>query len=183
MQTYICILRGINVSGSKIIKMDSLRKMCNDLKFKNAQTYIQSGNIIFQAKETDCQVLEGRIAKQILADFGYEVPVMVKKQSELKVVLQSNPFVIEQKKDPSKLHVTFLSHEPAKESLEKIKGGNYAADEYIFVGRVVYLFCPEGYGQTKLNNNFLESKLKVRATTRNWNTISELVRLAESIER
>jgi uncharacterized protein (DUF1697 family) len=182
MQTYICILRGINVSGSKIIKMDALRKMFDDLQFKNAQTYIQSGNIIFQDRKTACDILAKKIAKQILADFGFEVPMMVKERGELKDVLQNNPFVHERKRDLAKLHVTFLSHEPAKEGLEKLKAGDYGADEYSFCGGVVYLFCPDGYGKTKLNNNFLESKLKMAATTRNWKTINELVRIAEAIE-
>jgi uncharacterized protein (DUF1697 family) len=181
MQTYICILRGINVSGSKIIKMEALRKMCGDLKFKNAQTYIQSGNIVFQDKKTDCEFLEKKIAKKILADFGFEVPVMVKESGEINNVLRRNPFVNERKMNATKLHATFLAGVPAQEGIEKIKVGNYGADEYIFDGRVIYLYCPEGYGNTKLNNNFFEGKLKMAATTRNWNTIGELVRMAETI--
>ncbi len=180
MQTYICILRGINVSGSKIIKMEALRKMFEALKFKNTQTYIQSGNIIFQSKTTQCEVLAKKIAKRIFADFGFDVPVMVKEPKELKAVLQSNPFLNERKMDTAKLHATFLSGDPAKEGLEKIEAGNYGADEYVFEGKVIYLYCPDGYGNTKLNNNFFESKLKVSATTRNWNTIGELVRIAET---
>jgi uncharacterized protein (DUF1697 family) len=182
MQTYICILRGINVSGSKIIKMEALRKMFDDLNFKNAQTYIQSGNIVFQDKQTACEILEKKIARRILGDFGFEVPVMVKEPGELKAALRNNPFVNQRTLDATKLHATFLSSLPAKEGLEKIKGGNYGADEYIFDGKIIYLYCPDGYGNTKLNNNFFESKLKVSATTRNWRTINELVRMAEAIQ-
>jgi len=104
---------------------------------------------------------------------------MVKEQGEMKEVLRNNPFVGERQRDVAKMHVTFLSHEPAKEGLEKVKAGNYGVDEYVIWGKAIYLFCPDGYGQTKLNNNFLESKLKVTATTRNWRTVNELVRIAE----
>ncbi len=183
MQTYISILRGINVSGSKIIKMDALRNLFEELKFKNVQTYIQSGNIIFQDKKTNCGTLEKKIAKRILDDFGFDVPVMVKESDELKVVLKNNHFVNDRKEDITKLHVTFLSGEPTKENIEKIKSGNYASDEYVFSGKAIYLFCPNGYGNTKLNNNFFESKLKLVATTRNWKTVNELVNLAENISK
>ncbi|HTA29953.1 MAG TPA: DUF1697 domain-containing protein [Candidatus Cybelea sp.] len=181
MQTYICIIRGINVVGCKIIKMEALRRMFEALKFKNAQTYIQSGNVIFQDKKTDGEVLAKKIAKRIQADFGFDVPVMVKEPGEMKEVLRNNPFVGARQRDVAKMHVTFLSHEPAKEGLEKIKAGNYGVDEYVIWGKAIYLFCPDGYGNTKLNNNFLESKLKVTATTRNWRTVNELVRIAESV--
>jgi len=161
--------------------MDALRKMLDDLKFKNVQTYIQSGNIIFQDKKISCELFEKKIAKEIKLEFGFDVPVMVKEVEEMKVVLKNNPFVNKRKEDITKLHVTFLSSEPSKENVEKIKNGNYSDDEYIFIGKSIYLFCPNGYGNTKLNNNFFESKLKLTATTRNWKTINELVGIAENI--
>jgi uncharacterized protein (DUF1697 family) len=181
MSTYIAILRGINVSGHKMIKMEALRKMFTDLNFKNVQTYIQSGNVVFQDKKTKSETLEKKIAKGISDEFGFEVPVMVKEVEELKNVLKNNPFVNKRKEDITRLHVTFLSAEPEQLHIDKIKEGQYAADEYIFSGKAIYLFCPNGYGNTKLSNNFFENKLKVVATTRNWKTINELVSIAEKI--
>jgi uncharacterized protein (DUF1697 family) len=177
MQTYISILRGINVSGHKMIKMESLRKIYEDLKFKNVKTYIQSGNVIFQDKPAKPELLKEKIAKQILKETGFEVPVMVKDINEISSVLKSNPF-LKRKEDPAKLHVTFLSAEPGKEALNKIAEGKYGKDEFILSGRTVFLFCPDGYGNTKLSNNFFENKLKLIATTRNWKTINELHRMA-----
>jgi len=181
MQTYISILRGINVSGHKMIKMEALRKMYADLNFKNIQSYIQSGNVIFQDKIMNHVDLQNKIAKAILKEFGFEVPVMVKELNELKTILNNNPFLKNRNEDITKLHVTFLSKEPEQMNLDKIKDGQYGADEFILAGKTVYLFCPNGYGNTKLNNTFFENKLKVIATTRNWKTINELFNMAERI--
>jgi uncharacterized protein (DUF1697 family) len=181
METYISILRGINVSGHKMIKMDALRKMYEELGFKNVKTYIQSGNVVFQYKKAKPEDLEKKIAKQIRTDFSFEVPVMVKEVNEIEDVIKNSPFV-KRKEDVTKLHVTFLSGEPEAVHINKIKEGNYGVDEYILKGNAIYLFCPGGYGNTKLNNNFFENKLKVVATTRNWKTVNELVNIAKEIE-
>ncbi|HTA60973.1 MAG TPA: DUF1697 domain-containing protein [Bacteroidia bacterium] len=181
MQTYIAILRGINVSGHKLIKMDALRKLFDSMGFKNTKTYIQSGNVVFQGKQAKTQDLEKKIASSILKEFSFEVPVLVKDANELEVVLKNNPFINKRKEDVTKLHVTFLSAEPEKANIDKIKEGNYAADEFIITGKTVYLFCPNGYGNTKLSNTFFENKLKVTATTRNWKTINELVTMAAEL--
>ena len=181
MQIYIAILRGINVSGHKLIKMDTLRKLFDSMGFKNTKTYIQSGNVVFQGKQAKTQDLEKKIASSIQKEFGFKVPVLVKEVDELEVVLKNNPFINKRKEDVTKLHVTFLSAEPEKAFIEKIKEGNYAADEFIVIGKTVYLFCPNGYGNTKLSNTFFENKLKVTATTRNWKTINELVTMAAEL--
>ena len=180
METYIAILRGINVSGQKMIKMDALRKMCGALKFHNAQTYIQSGNIIFQFKESDPSDLEKKISKAIKKEFGFDVPVIVKGISELKFILKENPFLIKRKEDITKLHVTFLGAEPDKSLLANIAVLKYGDDAFFVVGKSVYLFCQNGYGKTKLSNNYFESRLKTSATTRNWKTLNELLQMAEN---
>ena len=181
MNTYISILRGINVSGSKMIKMDALRKMYDDMGFKNVQTYIQSGNVVFQSKKTLAAILEKKISKEIFDRTNFEVPVLVKELDELKNVLNSNPFLDKRKEDINFLHVTFLSDTPQKENIEKIKG-EYSPDEFIISDKNIFLFCPNGYGKTKLHNNFFENKLKLQATTRNWKTITELVNIAEKFK-
>jgi uncharacterized protein (DUF1697 family) len=181
MQTYISILRGINVSGHKMIKMDALRNMYEGLKFKNVKTYIQSGNVIFQNIKAKPDELEKKIAKQILKEYGFEVPVMVKELDELIHILKNNPFVNKRKEDITKLHVAFLSDQTEPSLVDKIKSGQYGSDEFILSGKAIYLFCPNGYGNTKLNNNFFENKLKVTATTRNWKTINELYKMGEEI--
>jgi uncharacterized protein (DUF1697 family) len=109
MQTYIAMLRGINVSGHKIIKMQQLRACLSSLGFRNVQTYVQSGNVIFEADEDPPARLCEKIEKCILRDFGFPVPVLLKTSQELQRIVQDNPFVKKPGIDPSKLHVTFLS--------------------------------------------------------------------------
>lgn len=181
--TCISILRGINVSGSKLIKMDALRKAFEAWGFKNIQTYIQSGNIVFQTNKSTTQELEKRIQQNIKKDFGFDVPVVVKTQQELKNIVNKNPFFKESRKDAAFFHVTFLSAVPEKENSRKITESSFLPEECELAGNTVYLYCPNGYGNAKLTNNFLESKLKVNATTRNWKTTLELLKMAEAAEK
>jgi uncharacterized protein (DUF1697 family) len=181
MTTYIAILRGINVSGHKMIKMDALRELCTTLQFKNTQTYIQSGNIVFQYQKVKEQKLTETIKAAILKQFGFEVPVIVIEYDEWKKVIKDNPFTKDKAKDPAYLHVTFLADIPDAEKAAKLTGEKYPGEEIRIIGKAVYLYCPNGYGNAKLTNSFLESKLKVMATTRNWKTTNELARIAEEI--
>ncbi len=182
METYISILRGINVSGQKLIKMEKLREAYSDLGFADVNSYIQSGNVIFKTGPTDSRALEERIRNRISKVFGFEVPVLVKEMKEVETVIFNNPFIKDKNKDIGFLHITFLSESPHQDDLDKLSTHNYTPDEFILIEKEVYLYCPNGYGKTKLNNNFFESKLKVNATTRNWKTINELYRIACNIE-
>ncbi len=181
MQTYISVLRGINVSGHRLIKMDALKKSYADLGFTNILTYIQSGNVIFQFKKTEHLKIENMIKGKILNDYGFDVPVIVKDSKELNAVLINNPFLKQKDIDLTKLHLTILSQIPEQSYINNLKEVNFPPDQFIVIKDIAYLFCPEGYGNTKLSNNFFESKLKVTATTRNWMTINELEKLAESL--
>lgn len=163
-----------------MIKMDKLLVLFEQLGFKQQKTYIQSGNVVFQATHTPHEVLERQIAEKISEVFAFEVPVMVKEKEEWLAIAQNNPFVNERNEDPTKLHVTFLSGIPDATRIDKIKQAQYGVDEFIVSGKVIYLYCPDSYGNTKLSNNFFESKLKVTATTRNWKTVNELMAIAES---
>lgn len=178
MTTYISILRGINVSGQKIIKMDALKNMYEGLKFKNIKTYVQSGNVIFTDNETDLKKLENKIHKQIELDFGFSVPVIVLTKEILQEIVNSNPFSKAPKNETSFLHVTFLADIPTEYDKELVENKKQIGEEIQLADRAVYLYCPNGYGKTKLNNSFLETHLKVIATTRNWKTTNELLNLA-----
>lgn len=178
MKTYVAILRGINVSGRNLIKMTELKKMFEDLHFENVKTYIQSGNVAFSTKPENDKALQERIHNAIQKTFSFDVPVIVLDEMELTRIQQHNPFLKNRSEDVLKLHVTFLGEEPEKVLVDKLKEtGQFLPDEWSVEGKAIYLFCPTGYGNTKLNNNFFEKKLKVTATTRNWKTVNELVRM------
>lgn len=181
MTTYISILRGINVSGQKLINMGMLRKSYERLGFGNVTTYLQSGNIIFIGKDIDADKLAQTISRQIESDFGFDIPVIVLPIDKLQQIIDHNPFAKESDKDKTFLHVTFLSSIPEKYDLNAIEAKKQNGEEISITANAVYLYCPNGYGRTKLNNNFLEAKLKVTATTRNWKTTNELLNIAQQI--
>lgn len=178
MTTYISILRGINVSGQKLVKMDTLRVTFEKLGFQNVTTYVQSGNVVFSGKAQKSEELAQIIARQINKDFGFEVPVIVMTIDRLKNIIDNNPFVTDSNKEKAFLHVTFLSSKPGKFDPNAIEEKKSNGEEFFFTDNAVYLYCPNGYGKTKLNNTFLETKLKVPATTRNWKTTHELLKIA-----
>ncbi len=178
MQTYISILRGINVSGHNLIKMKVLQEMFGKLGYRNVITYIQSGNVVFDTTPTDILTLEKIISGAIVQSFGFDIPVMVFERETLKNIAEQNVFISERQLDHTKLHVTFLSGIPEKLLTDGIQHEIYLPDEFFISGKSVYLFCPNGYGNTKLSNTFFEKKLKVRATTRNWKTLIELIELS-----
>lgn len=180
MMTYISILRGINLGGHKTIKMEALKKMLSQLGFAAIHTYIQSGNIVYQYKKTDTKKLDFLIKEQIETVFGFDVPVITITINEFKKIRNSNPFLKDKLKEESFLHVSFLADKPASENLNKIIAVNYLPDEFKIIDKAVYLFCPNGYGKTKLSNTFFENKLKVNATTRNWKTTNELISMADT---
>nr|WP_295927936.1 DUF1697 domain-containing protein [uncultured Dyadobacter sp.] len=178
MQTYIAILRGINVGGTSMIKMPVLQKAFEDAGFRNVKTYIQSGNVLFNHhRASEPGALADEIGSILKRDLKLDVPVLVLVWQDMNGILENNPFVNTRQEDITKLHVTFLADLPETDRVSKIERDKYLPDEFYLSGKAIYLFCPEGYGRTKLNNNFFESKLKMAATTRNWKTVTELVRL------
>jgi uncharacterized protein (DUF1697 family) len=180
MTTYIALLRGINVSGKNIIKMVELKQLFLDLGYHNVITYIQSGNVIFKSNIKEPLLLEDTIVSGISKRFGYTVNVLVLTKNELTTIFNANPFLA---KDPtmdiSKLHVTLLNTEPDlsnKHQIEMLVINS--EDEFIIHENSVYLYCPNGQAKTKLTNNLFQKKLNSAATTRNWKTVTKLVKLS-----
>ena len=177
MNKYISILRGINVSGQKKIVMADLKKLYESIGFKNVVTYIQSGNVIFEANEKDSEIeLASKIEEAILQQYSFEVPVIVFKNSELKRWIDSNPFMKEDSIE-ERLYFTFLDKIPDSALVQQIQG-DYSPEKFEIIDKVVYFYCPIGYGKTKLSNTFFEKNLKVKATTRNFKTTFKLLELS-----
>ena len=178
MPSYVAMLRGINVSGAKPVKMEQLRAMFEALGFTQVRSYVQSGNVVFEAKERAAAPLGGKIGARIRRDFGYDVPVMVLGADALARVVDANPFVGGEGIDPAKLHVTFLAAAPPAAGLQKMSAVASGRDEFRRLGTSIYLVCPDGYGNSKLTNNVFERALGVGATTRNWKTVTTLAAMA-----
>lgn len=180
-QTYISILRGINVSGQKLIKMDALRQLYEKQGFENVRSYVQSGNVVFTAGEAPENALAQQLSEGISTTFGFDVPVIVLSTESLSTIIDQSPFFSRENIDPAFLHVTFLASRPRYDAIDVsvITSKKQGGEEILFGDKAVYLYCPHGYGKTKLTNNLLESKLRVGATTRNWKTTNELLRMAK----
>jgi len=179
MATYVALLRGINVSGANKIRMESLKTTFENLGFRAVTTYIQSGNVVFDADGSPDD-LSLRAHRAISAAYGYDVEVIVKTREELEAVRSGNPFLQRSEVDLKKLHVTFLAGDPADLSSIEAPSGGSGKDEYVITGREIYLHCPDGYGRSKIANGFWERKLALPATTRNWNSIGKLCEIASS---
>lgn len=174
---YIALLRGINVSGQKKIKMADLRAYLEDAGLQDVQTYIQSGNIIFQSEHVDKAELAQRISDKIKEVYGFDVPVLVLTADYLQSVIEQNTY-FKAGKDISKLYVTFLAEKPSQEKIDTLEAVDCSPEEFTLHDTHLDFYFPNGYGRSKLNNNFFERKLKVSATTRNWKTVNKLLDMA-----
>ena len=174
MPKFIALLRGINVSGQKIIRMADLKKTFERLSYTDIQTYLQSGNVVFESSASNPEKPAAAISAAIKKEHGFDVDVLVLRSGELRKVFESNPLSIN---DEKWLYVTFLFTPVKTSDFGKItlpaRDGELAA----LHGRAIYLYCPFGYGTSKLNNNFFEKALAVSATTRNWRTATALIDL------
>jgi uncharacterized protein (DUF1697 family) len=178
MDTYVAMLRSINVGGRNRLTMAALRDLVASLGFGDVATYVQSGNVVFTGSGTPGDVARV-IAGGLATHLGVEVPVIVRSQSELQRTVDTNPLV-DLEEDPKKLHVTFLADPPDAGRVAAFAGlaGTFGDDQARVVGPDVFLHCPGGYGRTTLNNTFLERKLGATATTRNWRTVCTLADMA-----
>ncbi|KAF0203130.1 MAG: hypothetical protein FD170_1402 [Bacteroidetes bacterium] len=174
MQTWIVLLRGINVSGKNLIKMSALTQALSDSGLNNIRTYIQSGNIIFESEETNPDVISGMVSNIIKARFEYDVPAIAILQKELLQISKSNPFFSISDFDPAFMYITFLHRQPENEKIEAIEKLSFLPDIFSIQKNAVYVYCPNGYGKTKINNSFFERKLGVMATTRNIASVEKL---------
>ncbi len=170
------MLRGINVGGQKSVKMAELEKMYASLGYGKVRTYIQSGNVVFECGENPQASLEKTISSKIKSKFGFDVAVIVRTPADLEKIIQGNPF---KGKDEGRMYVSFLSATPSTIPTEAIGKAKGISEEYFISGKEIYMHFPDGYGRTKLSNNFFESKLKVASTTRNWNTVGRLLEIAK----
>ena len=180
MGTFVALLRSINVGGRNRVPMAELGDLVRSLGFGNVETYLQSGNVVFTGSGAPAGV--GRALEEgIRTRFGLEVPVVVRSKPQLARVVKGNPYA-GLGADPTTVHVTFLARAPDPAHREELvrlgaesgPGGAYGDDRMTPVGVDIYLYCPGGYGETKLTNAFVERRSGAVATTRNWRTVTAL---------
>lgn len=176
MNTYIILLRGINVSGKNIIKMSVLKQLLTDEGFGNVVTYIQSGNIVAESPLNKAEV-QHKIRELISGHFGWDISVFVLTPQQVQDALDHNPFP--GTAAPNRVFVTFLDKEPDAGATARLSRMDFGGDLYEIVNGVLYFHLPGGMAQSKMNNNFFEKKLKVTATGRNLNTVRKMIELAK----
>ena len=179
METYIALLRGINVGGHNKMKMLELKQLFVDLGYLDVVSYIQSGNVIFNSKKLHTVEIEKSIIDAIEKQFAYSIKVLVLTKTELNTIFNSNPFILKHNLDVSKLSITLLNNKPELGEVVQIQDlVNSSDDTFEIINKSVYLYLSDGSRNTKLTNNLFEKKLKSSATSRNWRTITKLVEIS-----
>lgn len=161
-----------------MIKMTDLKELYEKLQLLNTRTYIQSGNVIFNySGDNSSHELSKKIEKQILEMFGFPISVMTRTEQELISLSDANPYLGEEKFDPAKNAVIFLHEKPNDDQIQKVAEINYPPDKFAISGSEIFIYCPNGFGSTKLYTNFFERKMGVIGTARNWKTITTILNL------
>lgn len=174
MIKYSAFLRGINVGGHRVIKMEYLRRLFGELGLQKVQTYIQSGNIFFESEEEDEQVLITAIEKHLLDSLGYEVPTFLRTPSQMASILENYPFTGLDNDPKLKIYVAFLPAPPPVEPAQALMALNTEWEKMQVYNREVYIMLKPFDGKSIFSNNLLEKKLKMLATTRNWATVNKM---------
>jgi uncharacterized protein (DUF1697 family) len=177
MTKHLALLRGINVSGHNMIKMDALKKMLESMGFQNVETYIQTGNVFVDSEDDNAASVGFKIKQEISKVFGHDVPVVMVSKEDLELCFKNNPYLKEKDCDTKKLYVAFISKELSLLALNDLKISNFKPDEAAIDSSRIYIKYAVGAGKTKLDQKYIEKKLNVVATVRNWNTVTTLLNL------
>lgn len=176
MIRYVALIRGINVTGNNLIKMERLRAMFEACGFSNVRTYIQSGNVVFDSKKPAARCA-ANIEKSLAAELGKPIAVHVRTSAQLGAIIAANPFAKEKNIEPARLAVSFLSGPAAKDRLAALKAVESGRDRFVARGNEIYVHCPDGFGRSKLAAA-LDRVLTTKSTSRNWNTVTTLFEMA-----
>lgn len=180
MHTYIGLLRGINVGGHKKIIMAEFRDLLEKSGFHDVQTYIQSGNIVFKHPDDRIDLITSQLEDVIKNHYQFEVQTLVLTRTYLDTIFNQNPFINDDSIDETKSVFTFLKTEPDSEKLDELKKVSFPNETIIFGDQVIYFYCSTGYGTAKFTHTFIERKLKVQATSRNYRTTKKLIDMSAS---
>jgi len=182
MAVIISMLRGVNVGGHNKVKMEALRALYESLKLRDAQTYVQSGNVVFRTDERDMARLAKRIEDGIERKFGFRPSVILRTAAEMREVVAKNPFGKRRGIEPGKLVVSFLASDPGEEGREKVRQMKCDPEEMWIEGRELYIYFPNGMGRSKLPWATMDKILKTPTTGRNWNSVTKMMEMAERLE-
>jgi uncharacterized protein (DUF1697 family) len=165
-----------------MLKMETLRSLCQSLGFERVQTYVQSGNVLFWCEEKEAATVARRLQRAIEKSAGFAPDVVLRTRGELELVIARNPFAERPDISPNKLLVTFFAREPERETVAKLNARQFPPEEFQLLGRELYVFFPEGAGRSKFPVAAIGKMLKESGTARNWNTVLKLFEMAGKSE-
>jgi uncharacterized protein (DUF1697 family) len=170
---YVSLLRGINVGGKNMIKMELLREMFSSLGFENVKSYINSGNIIFETEEADNNELSTKISKKITETFSFDIRVLTRKIHDIEDIIANNPFSGQFENDKD-VHVFFLDEELPAEKRELLLSNNNENERYFVRNREIFCHLRISVLDSLMGKDFITKKLKVASTARNWRTVNKI---------
>lgn len=179
MTTHLALLRGINVSGHNMMKMDVLKTTLEKIGFTNVETYIQSGNVFVDTEEESAAKVGFQIQQEIFKSFGHDVPIVMLTKQDLQACFINNLFLKEKELDVKKLYVAFVSKELRSENINDLKISQFKPDEAQIDGNRIFIKYAVGAGKTRLDQKYIEKKLNLTASIRNWNTVTQLLKIYE----
>ena len=179
MTTHLALLRGINVSGHNMMKMEALKTMLENIGFTNVRTYLQSGNVFVDSEEESASKVGFIIKQEIFKVFGHEVPTIVITKEDLELCFKNSPYLKEKDIDTKKLYVAFVSTALKNENINDLKISQFKPDEASIDGSRIFIKYAVGAGKTRLEGKYIEKKLNVIVTMRNWNTVTNLLKMYE----
>lgn len=182
MAVVIAMLRGVNLGPHRRIKMADLCAVCESLKCRDVQTYVQSGNVIFRTAERDLVLLTKRMEKAIEKRFGFQSDAILRTTAEMRAVIARNPFAKRRGIDPKKLLVTFLAEDPGEDARTIVRKLKTEPEELWIDGREMYMYFPNGMARPKISWSAIEKILKTSGTGRNWNSVTNMLQIAEKLE-
>jgi uncharacterized protein (DUF1697 family) len=173
-ETFVALLRGINVGGKHMLPMNDIVAMFRDAGCSDARACIQSGNIVFQARPSVAARIPALVEKAISDQYGFSARAVLRTATELEVVATNNP-LLGADADVGTLHVAFLADRPSPALVAALDPHRSPPDEFVARGREIYLRCPNGIARTKLTNQYFDAKLSTTSTVRTWRTVLKLL--------
>jgi uncharacterized protein (DUF1697 family) len=175
---YTAMLRGINVGPHKRMKMEKLRSSCESLGFTKVQTYIQSGNIVFEAARQSSSSVSKKLEECIVSNFGFSADVILRTVEEMIAIVSGNPLLKEPGVDTTKFHVLFFSEAPSADAIKKLQSLTLSPDKVRHKGKEIYFYFPNGVSGSSIWKHNLDRVMSVSGTMRNWKTVNTLCEMA-----
>jgi uncharacterized protein (DUF1697 family) len=178
-ETHVALMRGINVGGKNKLPMKDLAALFEEVGCRQVLTYIQSGNVVFDADTTTAERSRTHVPELLAERFGYRVPVVLRTARELRAAAARHPF-LDEADDAKHLHVGFLADAPSAEAVETLDPARSAGDSFAVLGREVFLHVPGGMARTKLTTDYFDRRLGTVMTVRNWRTVTTLIEMTQN---